>query len=126
MENEDRIHSLLIRMAQAIYDKKGFNILALDVRGVSSMTDYFLIAEGRVDRHVRALCAAALDVIKEEGDLPYRLEGGEGGEWIVIDGYQVIIHLFGPDLRAKYQLEQVWKAGEVVDLPLVRSEADVG
>jgi len=86
------------------------------------MTDFFLIAEGRVDRHVRALSNAALDVVKKSGALPAHVEGSEGGEWIVIDCYDLVVHLFGPDLRSKYQLEQVWKAGKVVDLPLERSE----
>lgn len=116
--DEGDIPSYLFRLAQAIYDKKGFNILALDVRGISSMTDYFLIAEGRVDRHVRALATVVMDLAEEEGLELAHVEGSREGEWIVVDCYEIVIHLFGPQLRAKYQLEQVWKEGSVIDLPL--------
>src|SRR5688572_21562037 len=61
---------ILNRIAQAIFDKKGMNILGLDVRGVSTLTDYVIIAEGNVDRHVVAIASAVIDVLKKEGYAP--------------------------------------------------------
>ena len=65
----------LTTVAQAIYDKKGMNILAIDVRGISSLTDYVLIAEGSVDRHVTAIAHAVIDALKKVGERPFQVEG---------------------------------------------------
>lgn len=115
---EESAEMVVRKIAQRIYDKKGFNILALDVRGVSSMTDFFLIAEGTVDRHVKALSGAVLDALDEVGEKPFRIEGSQNADWIVIDCWRVMVHLFGPGLRDRYQLERLWKEGKVVDLEL--------
>ncbi len=108
-------------IAQAIFDKKGFNILALDVRGISTMTDYFLIAEGTVDRHVQALGRAIIDKLEEHGVKPIHVEGMQSGNWIVIDYIDIVIHLFMEDLREKYALEELWKESKIVDLHIALS-----
>lgn len=105
-------------IAQSIYDKKGFNIVVLDVRGVSTMTDYLVIAEGTVDRHVKALSSTVIDTLAPLGHSPYHVEGERDGDWIVIDYTDFIIHLFIPDLREKYALEEIWKAGKIVDVKI--------
>lgn len=102
--------------AQTIFDKKGFNILALDVREISSMTDYFIIAEGNVDRHVIALSKDLRDALKKRGETPIYVEGEQDGDWLVMDYGDFIIHLFQPEYREKYQLEDLWHDAKVVDL----------
>lgn len=109
---------LLNLIAQAIYDKKGFNILALDLRKISTLTDFVIIAEGNVDRHVSAIAGAITDALKKIGETPVYVEGLESGDWIVLDYIQVMIHLFSPGLRDKYQLEKLWGEGEIVDLTI--------
>lgn len=109
---------LLNTIAQAIYDKKGFNILALDVQGICTMTDHFIIAEGTVDRHVKALANTIIDRLEEYKMSPLHVEGMQEGEWIVLDYSDFVIHLFIPELRDKYALEQVWKEGRIVDLEI--------
>lgn len=109
-------NKLVDAICQKIFDKKGFNILALDVRGVSSMTDYFIIAEGNVERHVQALSTAIYELLEESKIKPIHTEGESNGDWIVLDYGDVIVHFFIPDMREKYQLEQVWKEGKVVDV----------
>lgn len=104
--------------AQTIFDKKGFNILALDVRDICSMTDYFIIAEGNVDRHVIALSHDLKDQLKKEGERPIRVEGDKTGDWLVMDYGNFIIHLFQPEYREKYQLEELWHDAKVVDLDI--------
>lgn len=106
-------------VAQAIYDKKGFNILALDVRGVSNMTDYFLIAEGTVDRHVKALYSHVKEKLFQEKFMPYQTEGVAEGEWIVMDYGNFIIHLFTPETREKYAIEELWNQSKIVDLDII-------
>lgn len=110
-------------IAQAIFDKKGFNILALDVRGISTMTDYFLIAEGTVDRHVQTLGRFVLDTLEENGIKPLHVDGMQSGDWIVIDYGDVIVHLFVEELREKYALEELWKESRIIDLN-IRTERE--
>lgn len=109
---------LLNHIAQAIYDKKGFNILVLDVRGICSLTDYFIIAEGTVDRHVRALADTVIDQLGSFKHHPLHAEGMQEGDWIVLDYSDFVIHLFIPELREKYALEELWKNGKIVDVNL--------
>ena len=104
-------------ICQAIFDKKGCNILTLDVRGISSITDYFIIAEGNVDRHVFALYMFLFDKLALLDRKPVHIEGDEGGGWIVIDYGDIMIHLMTSEMREKYMFEQVWKEGLVVDIP---------
>lgn len=112
----------LNQIAQIIFDKKGFNILALDVRGISTLTDYFLIAEGNVDRHVRALGNTVIEKMKEMGEIPEHVEGLDQGDWAVIDFLEVVVHIFMPGMRDKYRLEELWNEGKIVDLDLVVKE----
>ena len=105
--------------AQAIYDKKGMNIIALDVRGVSSIADYFVICEGTVDRHVKALANSVQDSLKELNWQPFHKEGEQSGDWVVLDYGEIVFHLFTPELRERYALESLWKNSKIVDLKLV-------
>lgn len=115
--NKDPLDILNI-IAQSIFDKKGMNMLALDVRGVSTITDFVLIAEGAVDRHVISLGAAVEAALKEQGEVPVHVEGMQTGDWVVLDYVHVMVHIFMPGLREKYQLEQLWKQGKIVDLKI--------
>lgn len=112
------MESFLQCICQAIVDKKGFNIVVLDVRGVSSMTDYFVIAEGNVERHVTALAQHVVDEMCKKGQKPVHVEGMGEGNWVVLDYLDIIVHFFIPDLRQYYSLEEVWKEGTVVSVPV--------
>src|ERR1700722_9115378 len=109
---------LLNAIAQAIYDKKGMNILALDLRKFSTITDFVIIAEGNVDRHVMALAQAVRDAMRKLGEEPLYTQGMTPGDWIVLDYVTVMVHLFMPGLRDKYHLEDLWREGEIVDLSI--------
>lgn len=111
-------NKFLNTIAQTIFDKKGTNILALDVKGVSQLTDYVIIAEGNVDRHVIAIAHDLIGVLKELGCAPLRVEGIKSGDWIVIDGSNYMVHLFMPGLRDKYSLEELFRKGQIVDLKI--------
>ena len=103
------------RIAQTIYEKKGKNIIAIDVRGISSITDYVLIADGNVDRHVISLAKEVEDTMRDLGQKAAYVEGLQNGDWVVLDYFQVVIHLFVPEMRQKYQLERLWPDGKVLD-----------
>lgn len=110
---------ILKEICQSIYDKKGFNIITIDVRGISTITDYFIIAEGNVERHVQALFSAVEETRwKKEGKKPLFREGEYTGNWAVLDYGDVMVHFFIPELREKYRLEQIWTAGRIVDVPV--------
>jgi ribosome-associated protein len=105
-------------IAQTIYDKKGANIIALDVKGISTLTDYLLIAEGTVDRHVKALSNAVIDLLQEQGVKPIVTEGLQEGDWVVLDYGNFVIHFFTHELRERYSLEEVWSKGKIIDLDI--------
>jgi ribosome-associated protein len=116
----------LTTIAQVIYDKKGFNILALDVRGFSSITDFLLIAEGNVDRHVSSIARAVVDELGEKGEEPVHAEGVKTGDWAVLDYGTVVVHIFSPLLRERYSLERLWNESKIVDLDIDVSKPAIG
>lgn len=119
--------STLNLIAQIIYDKKGFNILGLDVQGLSSITDYLLIAEGTVDRHVLSIGKAIIEEIKERGGpLLLHSEGLQTGDWVVLDYGEIMVHLFKSGLREKYCLERLWEDSKIVDLEIDVSKPAMG
>jgi ribosome-associated protein len=105
-------------IAQTIFDKKGSNILALDVREISTLTDYVIIAEGNIDKHVNAIAQAIIDRLQQLGQVPMYVEGMKTGDWVAIDYLHIMVHIFMPGLRDKYQLEQLWREGHIVDLQI--------
>ena len=112
MNQIDSIHQI----AQLLFDKKGSNIIAIDVRGLSSITDYVVIANGNVERHVIALAKEVAILMKKGGETASCMEGMEHGDWIVLDYFHSIIHLLIPPMREKYRLEHLWSNGEVIDV----------
>lgn len=118
VEKNDDTLDLLNVISQAIYDKKGSNIVAIDVRAFSTMTNFCLIAEGNVERHVKAIHTAIVDAMELKGLKPLTLEGLRDGDWIVIDFGEIVVHLLIPELREKYALENLWKQGKIVDVQI--------
>ena len=104
--------------AQTIHNKKGNNLLTLDVRGFSCLTDYLLIAEGNINRHVIAIAKEVLKSMKEKDVEPIYVEGLGNGDWVVLDFSDFMIHLFIPSFREKYQLERLWPESKLVELTL--------
>lgn len=114
--------ALVARIAQAIYDKKGIHVIAIDVTGISTITDYIVIAEGNVDRHVIAIAKNIEKELLEAGDgRPSYVEGLQNGDWVVLDYINVMVHLFVPGLREKYQLERLWSQGKIMELNIKTS-----
>ncbi len=116
--HKNDVEELISSVAQTIYDKKGYNIVVIDVKGVSSFTDYFIIAEGNIDRHVKAISRSIQETTSEAGHSITHVEGMEEGDWIVLDYLDFIVHIFTPELRDRYRLEEVWKEGKVLDIAI--------
>jgi ribosome-associated protein len=112
--------------AQTIFDKKGFNILGLDIHELSNMTDYVIIAEGNIDRHVRALGLEIQIQLKQIGEMPLFAEGLQTGDWVVLDYGNFVVHLLTSDMREKYELEELWQEARIVDLGIVVPKENAG
>ena len=107
--------------AAAIEDKKGEDILALDLSGLLVVTDVFLVATGTSTRHVKTLVDDAEEALREIDRRPIRREGVDFGEWVLLDYGDVVIHVFDRDTRAYYELERLWADAPAVDLELSSS-----
>ena len=103
-------------IAQIAVDRLGEDILILDISEVTTFTDYFVICTANSRRQLDALQAAVREELKQIEDvpLPISIEGDSDGGWILLDYNGVIVHLFNPEMRAYYQLEDLWKNGRVV------------
>ena len=102
----EELASAAMRLAA---DRKGLDIVQLDLRGVIGYTDYFVIVTGRTERQTKAIHDAIHAGMKSEyGRLPRRVEGLTGARWILMDYLDVIVHAFTPDTREYYRLEQLW------------------
>ncbi|MCB1113878.1 MAG: ribosome silencing factor [Chlamydiia bacterium] len=114
----DKILKFLEAAALSIQDKKGENIIGIDVSHFSTLTNYFIVAQGNVSRHVRALSKEVVETLSDMGVDPLNIEGLKHGDWVVLDYGDFIIHLMQEDMREKYRLEEIWKEGRIVDLHL--------
>lgn len=102
------------KIVNALEDKKGENIVLMDMQGVVPFTDFFIICSGTSDRMLNALSDAASDAAKQHGDINARLEGKPQDGWLLVDCGDVVIHLFSPDQRSYYRLEQLWEKSKVL------------
>jgi ribosome-associated protein len=113
--------SLTQLIGQYAADKKAIDVVALDLRGVAGYTDYFVICAGNTDRQVKAIHDGINEGLKKEhGLLPRRVEGLTESRWVLMDYLDVVVHVFTPDTRDHYRLEQLWG-----DVPRVELELDL-
>jgi len=98
----------------ALEEKKGEKILLLDIRMISTFTDYFIICNGTSDRMIDSLAEEVIKVAKEKNGIQARIEGKALAGWVLLDLGDVIVHLFSPDQRQFYRLEQLWEEGRVL------------
>ncbi len=100
---------LLEEIARLAADKKAIEIVELDLRGVLGYTDYFLICSGNTTRQTKAIHDGILEGLKREhGTLARRVEGASRADWILMDYLDVVVHIFTPQAREYYRLEQLW------------------
>lgn len=99
----------------ALEDKKAVDIVMLDVRKLSNVTDYYLVATGNSPPHIKALSEEVVKVLKEAGVSCFRKSGTAESEWLVADFVDFVVHIFSPDMRKYYELEQLWSDAAVID-----------
>jgi ribosome-associated protein len=101
--------ALADRIADIASDKKGKDIRVIDLRGIVSYTDFFVIASGNTERQTKAIHDAVREELKREHELlPRRTEGEREARWILLDYLDTVLHIFTPEARDYYRLEQLW------------------
>ncbi len=98
----------LSRAVQLATDRKGGDLMVLDLRGLSDATDYFFLVTGTSDMHVRSIAEHVVEELKKEGVRPSHVEGLRSGRWVLIDYIDFVVHVFHPAARDFYQLERLW------------------
>ena len=101
-------------MVEAATDRKAQDIVLLDVRKVSSLTDYFVICTASVDRQIRSVGEGVEEALDAFQTVPYKREGQPSDGWVLLDYGDVIMHIFTPEQRDFYKLEALWEQAQVV------------
>ena len=96
------------RAAELALELKAEEVLILDLRGISTATDYFVVATGRSDIQVKAVADHIIEESKKEGQRPDHVEGIRTGRWVLMDFIDFVVHVFHPEAREFYQLETLW------------------
>lgn len=103
-------------VVRALDSKKAEDISVLKVENLTSITDYFVIAAANSTTQVKAIADEVEFKLKELGVMPNKTEGYTQGNWVVLDYYQVIVHVFNTETRQFYSLENLWRDGEKIDI----------
>jgi ribosome-associated protein len=122
-EKHPKLHPLpgqIARAVRAAEDKKAHDLLVLDLRKAAGFTDYFVICSGTNPRQIRAIADAILDALAVDGAKPAHVEGYDRSEWILLDYFDFIVHIFARETRAFYGLERLWGSAERVEVPAAR------
>ena len=104
MESKNLAH----KISELIFEKKGYDVKILKLKGLSSICDYFVIVSGNVDVHVQAIAESIFDGLNKKGVKPWQKEGTKGGSWILLDYVDVVVHIFKESTREFYALEKLW------------------
>ncbi|MCU7914402.1 MAG: ribosome silencing factor [Candidatus Thiodiazotropha sp. (ex Gloverina cf. vestifex)] len=102
------IEALRVVVLQALDDMKAKDVVVLDVRGKTSITDIMIVASGTSDRHVKSIAQTVAFKAKEAGEAPLGTEGVDDGEWALVDLNGVVLHVMQPRVRDFYHLERLW------------------
>ncbi len=106
--------SAAMKAATFCHDMKANDVVLLNLKGITDMTDYFVIASGTSDTHVRAIGEHLIAELRKEGVRVHHVEGVQQGRWVLLDFVDFVVHIFHPTLRSFYQIERLWSDAEVI------------
>lgn len=112
----DSVNDLQQIVVQAVAEKKAFDVLVLDLRNRSDLTDFFVICSGNSRMQVQAIADSVLDQVYESSHRLSSIEGYTSGNWVVLDLIDVVVHVFHRDSRIQYDLERLWGDVPVVEV----------
>ena len=104
----DKITDLKQTIIQTLDINKAQDIISIDLKDKSSMADHMIIASGTSSRHIQSLSEQVLNKFKDKGIINPKIEGKESSEWKLVDGIDIIVHIFHPEKRKFYELEKMW------------------
>ena len=104
----DKISNLKEIIVKTLDANKALDIISIDLANKSSMADYMIIASGTSSRHLQSLSEQVLEQFKKNGVLNSKIEGKDSNNWKLIDGIDLIVHIFNPEKRKFYELEKIW------------------
>jgi len=104
----DKISELKKIIIQTLDINKALDIVSIDLKHKSSMADYMIIASGTSSRHIQSLSEQVLNKLKDNGIKDSKIEGKDSNEWKLVDGIDLVIHIFHPEKRKFYELEKMW------------------
>ena len=104
----DKISDLKQIIIKTLDNNKAQDIVSIDLKDKSSMADFMIIASGTSSRHIQSLSEQVLDNLKNNGLKESKIEGKESSEWKLVDGIDLIVHIFHPEKRKFYELEKIW------------------
>ena len=110
------VAALARRAAELCAEYRANDVVMLDLRGVSDMTDFFIVASGTSDTHVRSVGEHVVEEMRKNGARAHHVEGLTQGRWVLLDFVDFVVHLFHPTLREFYQLERLWSDAEVIPI----------
>lgn len=113
MSYEGKSEELARRCASLVLDKKARDIVLLDVRGLTDMTDFFILCSCDSDVQVKSVAENVREELAKEGDSPWRTEGWQGANWVILDYVQVVVHVFYHETRHFYKLERLWADAKI-------------
>ena len=105
MDKLSKLHKEIIKLLDS---NKALDVISIDLDGKSSVADYMIIASGTSSRHIQALSEQVLKKFKDNGLRDSKIEGKESSEWKLVDGIDLIVHIFHPEKRKFYELEKIW------------------
>jgi ribosome-associated protein len=112
-----RLPAQVDRAIRAAEDKKAIELTVLDLRKAAGFTDYFLICSGTNPRQIRAIADSVMAALAEDGAKPAYVEGYDRSEWVLLDYFDFIVHVFAPETRMFYGLERLWGSAERIEVP---------
>lgn len=115
-----RIPSQVEHAIRAAEDKQAVDLVLLDLRKAQGFTDFFVICSGTNPRQIRAIADAVMASLAEDGVKPADIEGYDRSEWILLDYFDFIVHVFAPETRVFYGLERLWGNAERIEFPAPR------
>tara|TARA_B100000131_G_scaffold171070_1_gene165274 strand:+ start:1086 stop:1436 length:351 start_codon:yes stop_codon:yes gene_type:complete len=104
----EKISNLKNKIINILDSNKALDIVSINLEGKSSVADFMIIASGTSSRHIHALSEQVLEEFKKNGILNCKIEGKNSSEWKLVDGIDLIVHIFIPDKRKFYELEKMW------------------
>ena len=104
----DKISNLKVLILKTLDNNKALDIVSIDLKNKSSIADYMIVASGTSSRHIQSLSEQVLEKFKDNGIRDSKIEGKDSSEWKLVDGIDLIVHIFHPEKRKFYELEKMW------------------